>query len=124
MSLRLMPDRYAGGLTATMAGFGQTDVKQYLEMETMANADCRRAYQFHPFHAVRIFDSNICMSTPAGRGTCANDSGGSIVVDMVSVGIASWVGGGCAVGNPDVFARTSNYYDWIRNVTYVERIED
>lgn len=130
MSLRLLPDRYEGGLTATMAGFGQTrveprtDVKQYLEMETMTNVDCRRGYQFHPFNAVRIFDSNICMSNPAGRGTCGGDSGGSIVVDMVSVGIASWVGVDCAVGNPDVFARTSNYYDWIRNVTYVERIEE
>lgn len=130
MSVRLTPDRWEGGVTAVMAGFGQTreeprtDVKQYLEMETMTNADCRRAYGSFPFNAVRIFDSNICLSNPVGRGTCGGDSGGSITVDQISVGIASWVGGDCAIGNPDVYVRTANYYYWIRNETELNRVEE
>jgi hypothetical protein len=92
-----------------MAGFGQTrveprtDVKQFLEMQTMTNAECRRFYRMFPFNSVRIFDSNICLMNPAGRGTCggerekgsvrfqgfmwnfAGDSGGSIVIDGISV---------------------------------------
>lgn len=130
MSVRLMPDRWAGNVTATMAGFGQTrveprtDVKQYLEMETMANPDCRRFYASNPFNAIRIFDSNICLYNAAGRGTCGGDSGGSVVVDQISVGIASWVGTDCALGNPDVYVRTAHYYYWIRNVTELIRIEE
>lgn len=130
MAVRLMPNRFGGNITSTMAGFGQTrveprtDVKQYLEMESMTNADCRRFYRNFPFNSVRIFDSNICMFNPVGRGTCGGDSGGSIVVDQISVGIASWVGTDCARGNPDVYARTSNYYYWIRNVTELERVEE
>lgn len=46
------------------------------------------------------------------------------MVDQISVGIASWVGGACASGNPDVYARTANYYYWIRNVTELNRIEE
>lgn len=130
MPVGLSPERYGGGVTSTMAGFGQTrveprtDVKQYLEMDTMTNADCRRIYASVPFNAMRIFDSNICLYNPVGRGTCGGDSGGSVVVNQISVGIASWVGVDCALGNPDVYARTSNYYYWIRNVTEIERTED
>lgn len=68
--IRLTPDRWGGNITAVMAGFGQTqeeprtDVKQYLEMETLSNADCRRAFDSSPFDAVRVFDSNICLSNP------------------------------------------------------------
>lgn len=113
-----------------MAGFGQTrveprtDVKQFIEMDTMTNADCRRQYRSFPFNAVRIFEGNICFSNPVGQGTCGGDSGGSVTVNGYSVGIASWVGGDCALGNPDVYARTSNYYYWIRNVTEINRIEE
>lgn len=128
--IRLTPDHFGGGVTATMAGFGQTtqepivDNKQYLDMETMTNADCRRFYSRLPFNAVRIFDSNICSFHPQGRGGCGGDSGASITVNQISVGIASWIGGPCDVGSPDVFARTANYYYWIRNVTEINRIEE
>lgn len=128
--IRLTPDHFGGGVTATMAGFGQTtqepivDNKQYLDMETMTNADCRRFFSRLPFNAVRIFDSNICLFHPAGRGGCGGDSGASITVNQISVGIASWIGGPCDIGTPDVFARTANYYYWIRNVTEINRIEE
>lgn len=92
MPVGLMPDRITdGNLTAVMAGFGQTrveprtDVKQFLEMQTMTNADCRRYYRNFPFNSVRIFDSNICFMNPVGRGTCGGDSGGSIVINGISV---------------------------------------
>lgn len=128
--IRLTPDHWGGGEVATMAGFGQTaqepivDNKQYLDMETMTNADCRRFFSRLPFNAVRIFDSNICLFHPQGRGGCGGDSGASITVNQISVGIASWIGGPCEIGTPDVFARTANYYYWIRNVTEINRIEE
>lgn len=128
--VRLTPQRFEGNITAVMAGFGQTreeprtDVKQYLEMNTMSNADCRRAYTHLPFNAVRIFDSNICVSNPVGQGVCGGDSGVSLTYNYISVGVASWVGVDCAAGNPDVFARTANSYYWIRNVTELNRVEE
>lgn len=129
MSVRLLPDRWGENITATMVGFGETReeprnyVKQFVEMQAISNADCRRAYANDPRYAVRIFDSNICFQNPIGRGMCRGDAGGSIVVDQISIGIASWVGSDCAIGNPDVYSRTSNYYFWIRNVTELFRIE-
>lgn len=81
MPVGLLPDRITeANVTAVMAGFGQTrveprtDVKQFLEMSTKTNADCRRFYRMFPFNAVRIFDSNICLMNPAGRGTCGGDN--------------------------------------------------
>lgn len=80
MPVGLSPDRITGAnLTAVMAGFGQTrviprtDVKQFLKMQTMTNADCRRFYRMFPFNAARIFDSNICLYNDFGRGTCGGD---------------------------------------------------
>lgn len=72
----VLPDRFGGGEQATVVGFGQTDstdVKQYLNMTSMTNADCRRAYQFNPFNAVRIFESNLCFSSPEGSSTCGGE---------------------------------------------------
>ena len=110
MPVGLLPDRITeANATAVMAGFGQTrveprtDIKQFLEMSTKTNADCRRFYRRFPFNAVRIFDSNICLMNPAGRGTCggknkeifkwielremvfSGDSGGSITINGISV---------------------------------------
>jgi hypothetical protein len=110
MPVGILPGRVTeANLTAVMAGFGQTrveprtDVKQFLEMDTMTNADCRRFYRMFPFNAVRIFDSNICVMNPVGRGTCGGeitdkilnyeasvnnilgDSGGSLVINGISV---------------------------------------
>ena len=81
MPVRLTPDRWDGNVTATMAGFGQTrveprtDVKQFLEMDTMTNPECRRFYTniSNPFNALRIFDSNICLYNQAGRGICGGN---------------------------------------------------
>jgi hypothetical protein len=126
----ITPDRAGPNVTAILAGFGQTrteprlDTKQFLVSATISNADCRRAYRFMPFNAVRIFDSSMCVANPAGKGACGGDSGGSIVVDNVSIGVISWVGVDCALGNPDVYVRTAPYYDWIRNVTEIERSEE
>lgn len=92
MPVGLSPDIiYKGNVTAVMAGFGQTrveprtDVKQFIEMQTKTSAECRRFYRFFPFNSVRIFNSNICFMNPSGRGTCGGDSGGSIVIDGISV---------------------------------------
>lgn len=88
----LSPDPIVeGGLTAVLAGFGQTrveprtDVKQFLESKTLTSPDCRRVQAKVPFNAIRIFESNICFENPVGRGACGGDSGSSIVIDGISV---------------------------------------
>lgn len=47
-------------------------------------------------------------------GACQGDSGGPAVIGNVQYGIASFVQGGCAQGNPDGYARVSTYYTWIQ----------
>ena len=47
-------------------------------------------------------------------GVCQGDSGGPAVIGNTQYGIASFVQGGCAAGNPDGFARVSTYYTWIQ----------
>lgn len=115
-----------GGVTATLAGFGRTmteprlDTKQYLESASMTIPECRRAFAKNPFNAVRVFEINICFKNIVGRSACGGDSGSSIVTeDGVSVGIVSWGDRVCGSGFPDVYARTSYYYDWIKNITEI-----
>lgn len=81
--LGVLLDRINGGQEAIVVGFGQTDatdVKQYLSMTSMTNADCRRAYQFNPYNAVRIFESNLCFSSSEGSSTCG---GGNNVIAIL-----------------------------------------
>lgn len=56
------------------------------------------------------------------------DSGGSIVVDysgrFISVGVLSWASADCGSAHPDVFARTSFYYYWIREVIEIVRPDE
>ena len=60
-------------------------------------------------------DSNICAYAP-GKDTCQGDSGGPLVLTNgppVLVGIVSW-GVSCGKpGYPGVYARVSDYSDWI-----------
>jgi secreted trypsin-like serine protease len=68
----------------------------------------------------------MCAGGRAGEGICLGDSGGALFVagsdasDNLLVGVTSWVfetnGQVCAnAGLPAVFAKVSNYLDWIQN---------
>lgn len=69
-----------------------------------------------------ITENNLCAlaSKGKGHGGCDGDSGGPLV-DInrhVQVGVIIEVnGGGCAIGEPDFFSRTSAFYDWIQHNT-------
>lgn len=47
-------------------------------------------------------------------GACFGDSGGPAVIGNTQMGLASFVRGDCAIGNPDGYARISTYYSWIQ----------
>ena len=66
-----------------------------------------------------ISDNMLCAGEK-GKDSCQGDSGGPLVAydngSPVLVGVVSW-GIGCAFeGYPGVYAKVSNYLDWIENV--------
>ncbi|XP_022228356.2 chymotrypsin-2 [Drosophila obscura] len=57
---------------------------------------------------------HVCLQLPAGKGACHGDTGGPLIDSQGRlVGIGNW-GVPCALGYPDVYARTAFYHDWIR----------
>ncbi|XP_041366834.1 fibrinolytic enzyme, isozyme C-like [Gigantopelta aegis] len=63
----------------------------------------------------KIGPGHICFSS-SGTGACNGDSGGPARCNNKVSGVASWVvssGGNCMVTYPSVYARVSEYYDWI-----------
>ncbi|CAD0197580.1 unnamed protein product [Chrysodeixis includens] len=59
-------------------------------------------------------DIHICAYNSVGQGTCNGDSGSGLlhVETGTHIGVVSW-GFPCAIGKPDIFARTSAYKDFL-----------
>lgn len=118
----LSGEHIPGNTPAVMAGWGQTGIlprtylMQYKNATIISNADCRRVAK-PAIQAVRIFQSALCTNEPDGFGICGGDSGSSIAVNNVTVGVASWNSiSTCGIGVPDVYVRISVVYDWIVSV--------
>ena len=103
-----------------MAGWGTTSESGYVssvlravDVLTMANSQCRRAYHW-------VNAGQVCAGVPqGGKDSCQGDSGGDLWwVDpwdgaTVQIGVVS-SGRGCArEGYPGVYTRVSHYFDWI-----------
>jgi trypsin len=108
-------------VTVVASGWGQTShpgsaaaTLQWLNVQTLTNADCRS--RFSAANAARVFDNTICTFTRAGQGMCMGDSGGPLAQGNTVIGAVSW-GIACAVGSPDVFARISSHRAWISSVS-------
>lgn len=70
-----------GAVSAQVSGWGQTahpgsstNALQFLNTQTLTNADCRARHTAGNANLVQA--SNICTFTRAGQGTCMGDSGG------------------------------------------------
>ena len=82
-----------------------------VDLETWSFEKCRDA-----FPEGKITESMFCAFN-RGKDTCSGDSGGPAMMRAKSkqwniVGVTSW-GFGCAQRYPGVYARVSNYIDWI-----------
>ncbi|XP_050095976.1 serine protease SP24D-like [Anopheles aquasalis] len=56
----------------------------------------------------------ICFTSPVNNGACNGDSGGPAVMNNELVGVANFIINYCGSGNPDGYAKVSDYVAWIR----------
>ncbi|KAF7266472.1 hypothetical protein GWI33_020208 [Rhynchophorus ferrugineus] len=79
---------------------------QKLNVRTLTNTICGLRFNN---------DHHVCLTTTLG-GVCNGDSGTSLVVNGVQVGIASFITNTCGTTSaltPNVYARVPTYYSWI-----------
>jgi len=110
---------------AVLAGWGLlkegefvgSDAVQYVKVPIMTNKACQADYRQD---GIGITKQMLCAGLPTGgKDTCQGDSGGPMAVKEdddahVQVGVVSF-GKGCArAGAPGVYARVSEFLDWIR----------
>ncbi|XP_057717305.1 tryptase-like isoform X2 [Corythoichthys intestinalis] len=93
-----------------------------VKMPVVGNRKCFCQYCF-----INITENMICAGlTQGGRGGCPGDSGGPLMSKNGSVwvqsGVASFAFGCGQPRFPTVFARVSQYQDWIINHTGVENM--
>ncbi|KRF97668.1 uncharacterized protein Dwil_GK27759 [Drosophila willistoni] len=90
------------------------DRLQWVNLKIMENSVCRSYYR-------NIDEIHLCVETPGRKATCGGDSGGPLVLDNenILVGVTSFGVITCEQGYPQVFARVTEYLDWIRKVSNV-----
>lgn len=108
-------DGVAVGAMAQVSGWGAicqncpgSSGLRYVSVPIVSNSECDAAYEGG------ITQRMICAGFPeGGRNACEGDSGGPLVVSGTLVGVVSW-GEGCAqAGLPGVYARVSEFTNWI-----------
>jgi len=121
----------AGSFTnsrATVAGWGSTEysssshVLLETEVKVISNDQCRR----YPYYG-GVGNSMLCTKPDNhgayAKGSCKGDSGGPLMVEdgkgsFTLVGIVSWGVLRCTTQTrPGVFARVTNFEDWIKTNT-------
>ncbi len=123
-------DDFAGEF-ATVTGWGKTsdnsggaaDVPNFAhDIPLISNDECRDQLDT----VLGVTDQMICIDTSDGRGICSGDSGGPLNLQpaegeygpYVQVGVTSWgPNEGCENGKPHVFARVTEFLDWIADTT-------
>lgn len=105
----------AGGWGTLTQGGKQPTILQKVELPFLSTVECRKYY------GTSITDNMVCTYKP-GQDTCQGDSGGSIEnrtpnTFYTAFGVVSW-GNGCAqVNGPGVYAKVTNYLQWIKDNT-------
>jgi secreted trypsin-like serine protease len=115
---------FAGGVPATIVGWGRTSYEQTSLTEQLQSAGtavqgrrwCRR--NALPFYA----RSEVCTITPPSysTGLCEGDSGGPLLVsapsgEPVELGVADHVYERCSTRRPSVFASVGALSSWIQS---------
>ncbi|KAG9342872.1 hypothetical protein JZ751_015088 [Albula glossodonta] len=113
---------FVAGTDSWVTGFGTlaesgnlADTLQEVEVPVVGNSQCK---SFYEPQSITINDNMICAGLEeGGKDSCQGDSGGPLVQKQNSVWVQSGVvsfGIGCARANfPGVYARVSQYQDWI-----------
>ncbi len=127
-----LPDQgeeYATGSRAVVSGWGKLSPGpdadapmelQAAEVRIVAPAKCRATYLAAGSNALPEWETSIC-AAEEGRDSCQGDSGGPMTCTGGEVcGVVSW-GIGCAQGFPGVYAKVSNYKNWILRNSNVHR---
>lgn len=103
------------GTTSFQGGTSQTALE--VDLPVVGTSDCAAQLAQHGFNISAA--PHLCAGYPQGlRDSCQGDSGGPLVVragitGAILVGVVSF-GHECARANaPGVYARVSNYVDWI-----------
>ncbi|XP_075047361.1 trypsin-3-like [Mixophyes fleayi] len=120
----VQPIRIAGscptvGSQCLVSGWGNllTDGEEYpdslqcLNIPVLSSASCTASYPN------QITNNMFCAGyIEGGKDSCQGDSGGPLICNGELYGVVSW-GHGCAQsGNPGVYTKVCNYFDWIQNV--------
>uniref|UniRef100_A0A673KGI4 Trypsin-2-like n=1 Tax=Sinocyclocheilus rhinocerous TaxID=307959 RepID=A0A673KGI4_9TELE len=107
-------DSWVTGWGTLQSGGASPDKLQEVMIPVVSNSDCDDAYDF-----LKITSNMICAGLlyEGGKDSCQGDSGGPLVSRNGSLWIQSGVvsfGIGCADPKyPGVYARVSQYQDWI-----------
>lgn len=116
-------DNLVAGTPAMVTGWGDLadggqgpDTLHQVEVPLISNATCNAP----DYYDGAITANMLCAGYPqGGKDACQGDSGGPLVIeegtgDWLQVGVVSW-GNSCAQPKqPGVYARVSNYIDWIQ----------
>jgi len=117
-----------------VAGWGAIDmfarkfpvVLQFVQVPIAEQDHCKQIFQRQ---RVTIGEDQICAGGDRGKDSCAGDSGSALMMETfpteydpryVQIGVVSFGARRCASqGVPAVYARVSNYLEWILNSTSV-----
>ncbi|OXU21214.1 hypothetical protein TSAR_014489, partial [Trichomalopsis sarcophagae] len=112
---------YEPVIAAYIIGWGSTEPKgnpsydlQRIVVQIVHQKTCKLAWKDNP-----ITDSQICIMSRPGTGTCYGDLGSPLIVEGKQVGIASYAHS-CATGKPEIFTRVVAHRDWIVNKTGIK----
>lgn len=120
-----------GGRAGYAPGEGPTsdfpDVLHQVELQLFTNEQCKTTMaeasgeDVDP-ETVGVTDNMLCAgTTTGGKGSCQGDSGGPLVVDtnegLLQFGVVSWGIGCAAQGYPGVYARVSQFHDWMDGIS-------
>jgi len=111
------------GKPSDAAGGKSPVLRMFHDLPVISNEQCNALYGI-------IGDGIVCVDSTGGHGTCNGDSGGPLIQKSMKkdagdkwtqVGVVSFVSSnGCESGDPDGFARTEYYLDWIMQNTGIK----